>query len=321
MKPHGRGSPSADGTSAVSSASRAPIGSTGCNGLLTNDVKPLAGGGACYAAWLTPQGRMITDVIVVERESTGSARTETGETWLDVPAPLASALAGRMDGMIFAEDVRVTDASRELTSVGIYGPNAGVHVERDNPLPVATTDDGAIVWTQAMAVGLAGRHAYLSPARAAGLEESLSHGGATPLDDETARVLRVEAGVPEFLVDMGEDTIPLEAGLDHTLSQTKGCYVGQEIIVRIRDRAHGRVARHLVGLLPDNQNVPPAGQAVTSEGRQAGRLTSAVMSRALGRPIALATLLREFTEPGTRVTLEDGVTAVVTGLPFVPMSD
>src|SRR5215813_6536513 len=73
------------------------------NGLLTNDLKPLSGGGACYAAWLTPQGRMITDVIVVE---TGN------ETWLDVPAPLATALTARLDGMIFAEDVQVADASR-----------------------------------------------------------------------------------------------------------------------------------------------------------------------------------------------------------------
>ena len=92
-------------------------------------------------------------------------------------------------------------------------------------------------------------HAYLSPARAAGLEESLAHGGAHAVSMTTRRRdLRVEAGVPRFLVDMSEETIPLEAGLDHAISHTKGCYVGQEIIVRIRDRAQGRVARRLVGL-------------------------------------------------------------------------
>src|SRR5262245_13450877 len=104
------------------------------NGLLTNDLTPLAGGGACYAAWLTPQGRMITDVIVVERTSTDSARNvddrsaplqrASGETLLDVPAPLTSALTDRLDRLIFAEDVRVADASAELTSIGLYGPNA-----------------------------------------------------------------------------------------------------------------------------------------------------------------------------------------------------
>jgi folate-binding protein YgfZ len=281
------------------------------NGLLTNDLRPLEGGGACYAVWLTPQGRMITDLIVVE---TGS------ETWLDVPAPLAVTLSARLDGMIFAEDVRVADASRELTSVGLYGPGATSHLASPDPASIARTDDGGIVWAHAMASGLTGVHAYLSPARAAGLEESLAHGGGTPLDDDTASVLRVEAGVPAFLIDMSDDTIPLEAGLDHALSHTKGCYVGQEIIVRIRDRAHGRVARRLVGLSIEAELAPLAPQSVTSDGRQAGRLTSAVMSRALGRPIALATLLRDFTEPGTRVMLEDGVSARVTTLPFVPAS-
>ena len=149
-------------------------------------------------------------------------------------------------------------------------------------------------------------HVYLSPARAAGLEESLRMGAAAVSTIDTATVLRVERGLPEFLIDMSDDTIPLEAGLDHALSHTKGCYVGQEIIVRIRDRAHGRVARRLVGLSIQADLAPRVPQAVTSDGRQAGRLTSAVMSPALGRPIALATLLRDFTEPGTRVVLEDG---------------
>ena len=119
---------------------------------------------------------------------------------------------------------------------------------------------------------------------------------------------------------MSDDTIPLEAGLDHALSHTKGCYVGQEIIVRIRDRAQGRVARRLVGLSIEAELAPLAPQSVTRDARQAGRLTSAVMSPRLGRPVALATLLRDFTEPGTRVLLEDGVAAVVTRLPFVPAS-
>jgi folate-binding protein YgfZ len=300
------------------------------NGLLTNDLTPLTGGGACYAAWLTPQGRMITDVIVIERPETGSDAM-AGQTLLDVPAPLTSALAIRLDSMIFAEDVRVADASRELTSVGIYGSCASSYLENTggglSPAGVergqfaSSVDRDGIVWTQAMAVGPAGAHAYLSPARAAGLEESLAHASATPLDDQTAAVLRVEAGVPEFLTDMNEETIPLEVDLDHAISHTKGCYVGQEIIVRIRDRAHGRVARRLVGLSIEHDVVPRAPQAITADGRHAGRLTSAVKSPAFDRPIALATLLRDFTETGTHVTLEDDVTAVVVALPFRPALD
>jgi folate-binding protein YgfZ len=116
---------------------------------------------------------------------------------------------------------------------------------------------------------------------------------------------------------MNEETIPLEAGLDHAISHTKGCYVGQEIIVRIRDRAQGRVARHLVGLTFEGDAVPAVGQAVLADGRQVGRLTSAVRSEALGQPIGLATLHRDASAGGTRVALADGTAAIVTALPFV----
>ena len=123
---------------------------------------------------------------------------------------------------------------------------------------------------------------YVPRIQWAGVLEGLTHAGAMPLDDETAEILRVEAGIPRFLVDMNEETIPLEAGLDHAISHTKGCYVGQEIIVRIRDRAHGRVARHLVGLTFEGDVVPAVNQPVLLDGRQVGRLTSAVRSVALG---------------------------------------
>lgn len=271
------------------------------NGLLTNDIKALEGGGACAAAWLTPQGRMIADPFVME----------TGElTLLDVPGPLAADLAGRLDGLIFTEDVRVEDVSADVLSIELVGPESRPvweTVQQSAAAPLALRDvdrprPGIVV--------------YILRAHLAGTLEALAHAGATPLDDATAEVLRVEAGVPRFSVDIGEDTIPLEAGLDHVLSHTKGCYVGQEIIVRIRDRAHGRVARHLVGLRPESDAVPAAGQPVLVDGRQVGTLTSAVHSHALGAPIALATVHRDAARPGTRVSLADGTTAVVTALPF-----
>jgi folate-binding protein YgfZ len=162
-----------------------------------------------------------------------------------------------------------------------------------------------------------GSVAYLPRVAFVGAVEALAHSGIDALDDTTADVLRVEAGVPRFLVDMGEDTIPLEAGLDHAISHTKGCYVGQEIIVRIRDRAHGRVARHLVGLVIDGDVVPAVNQSVVHDGRPVGRITSAVRSVQFDAPVGLATLHRDAAQHGTRVTLEDGTTATVVN-PFPP---
>jgi folate-binding Fe-S cluster repair protein YgfZ len=97
---------------------------------------------------------------------------------------------------------------------------------------------------------------------------------------------------------------------------TKGCYVGQEVIVRVLHRGHGRIARRLVGLALDGDRVPSAGAGVRAGDREIGRVTSAVRSVALMKPIALAYVHRDFTVPGHRVTV-DGDEGVVTALPFV----
>jgi folate-binding protein YgfZ len=285
-------------------------------GLLTNDVKAFAGDGWTYAAWLTPQGRMITDMAVIELGE---------ETWLDVPAPLARSLAEKLDLMVFAEDVRIEDVSGRIVSIAIDGAEGWAAVEGMLPGAISPLDRGGILVirdeSEPIVIvrtrsGLDGYVVFASATRAAGLEESLAHSGATPLDDETAETIRIEAGIPKFLVDMTEETIPLEANLDHAISHTKGCYVGQEIIVRIRDLAKGRVARRLVGLLPESNLVPAVGAAVVADGKSVGRVTSATWSPALGRPIAMAIVHRDSTGVGTVVAV-DGATAIVTTLPFV----
>ena len=117
---------------------------------------------------------------------------------------------------------------------------------------------------------------------------------------------------------MDIDTIPLEAGLEErAISRSKGCYVGQEVIVRVQDRGQGRVAKRLVGLTFEaGAPVPAAGARIVSGEREIGRVTSAAWSPALSRPIALGYVHRDFVDPGTSVAVE-GATAVVTALPFV----
>jgi folate-binding protein YgfZ len=274
------------------------------NALLTND---LIGQATCYAAWLTPQGRMITDMFVTSSEH---------ETLLEVPAPSAASLAARLDGLIFAEDARIADASAELMAVEVCGPSAAAGLEAvHQSLP-----EGMGIHLRAVTRPVPGVVAYIPRKQFPGVLEALTHSGATPLDDVTAEILRVEAGMPRFLVDMGEDTIPLEAGLDHAISHTKGCYVGQEIIVRIRDRAHGRVARNLVGLRIEADDVPAVDQPVLFAGRQVGRLTSAVWSIAVDAAIGLTILHRDAGVAGTRVVIGTGPPAVVTTLPFTTSS-
>jgi hypothetical protein len=150
------------------------------------------------------------------------------------------------------------------------------------------------------------------------LTAGMLRAGALAIDADVVEVCRVESGRPRFGLDMTDDTIPLEAGIeDRAISLTKGCYVGQEIVIRILHRGQGRVARRLVGLsLESSAAVPARGTVIRSVERVVGAVTSAVQSPALGRVIALGYVHRDFTTPGTTLSV-DGTAATVASLPFV----
>lgn len=243
------------GVLAVSGADRA----SWLQGLLTNDVENLADGETRYSAYLTPQGRMITDMNVVARGD---------RILLDVPAPLAVSLRDRLDGLIFSEDVHVTDES------------ATQHV-----------------WTVIAGDTLSDVIGETLPAEFQSL---------AAIDLDTFEVIRIERGVPRFLVDMTEDTIPLEAGIeDRAISFTKGCYVGQEIIVRVTHRGGGRVAKKLVQWAADGDAsvVPMPDSKIFSFDKEIGRVTSAAFSPRLNRVVGLGYVHRDFAEGGTEIAI------------------
>jgi folate-binding protein YgfZ len=208
---------------------------------------------------LTPQGRMIADMNVVARGD---------RLLLDVAAPLAASLRDRLDGLIFSEDVRVSDESASQWVWTVIRPDAFVDVigetlpEEFQPLPA--------------------------------------------IDLDTFEVIRIERGVPRFLVDMTTDTIPLEAGIeDRAISFTKGCYVGQEIIVRVTHRGGGRVAKKLVAwnAHDDAAVVPMADSKIFAFDREIGRVTSAAFSPRLNCVVGLGYVQRDFVAPGTEIAI------------------
>jgi folate-binding protein YgfZ len=132
--------------------------------------------------------------------------------------------------------------------------------------------------------------------------------------------LRIEAGRPAFHVDMTEETIPLEAGIEsRAISLTKGCYPGQEVVIRILHRGQGRVLRKLTGLTIDGDTVPSSGERLFANDKDVGHVTSAYHSPAIGLPIALAYVHRDYLAPGTEIAVAHGesrLKATVTALPF-----
>jgi folate-binding protein YgfZ len=126
------------------------------------------------------------------------------------------------------------------------------------------------------------------------------------IDADTFDVIRIERGVPRFLVDMDEDTIPLEAGIeDRAISFTKGCYVGQEIIVRVTHRGGGRVAKKLVRWIADEtaKAAPATNAKIVSGDKEIGRVTSAAFSPGKNRVVGLGYVHRDYAASGTKVTI------------------
>jgi tRNA-modifying protein YgfZ len=300
-------------------------------GLLTNDIVALSAGSGCYACLLTPQGRMIADMYVVE----------TGEAILiDLEAEVSARVAGHLEQFVFSEDVAVTDVSGSVAQLGVFGPQAadvvsGVLGSQDPALGRAdfeglrVLDNRTSAWRGAPVtvvrrddLGVLGFDLLIGVEHSDSLAQAIADAGAVLVDAEVAEVCRVESGRPVFGKDMTENTIPLEAGIeDRAISLTKGCYVGQEVIIRVLHRGQGRVARRLVGLTLDpGAPVPVPGAAIRSGDREVGGVTSAVWSPALGHPIGMGYVHRDFVEPGTGVMVGvpgQPVPAVVTRLPFV----
>jgi folate-binding protein YgfZ len=286
--------------------------------LLSNDVKALAAGQGCAATLLDVHGKVQVVVFVWVLDDRILLVTPTGT---------ASSVLAALDKYLFSEKVALRDASEDWALLMLTGPAAPSLAERlAGALPdarpwahVGASLDGIGV-RLVRGRGETGEPEIWIAAPATEGErvwKAALAAGAVPIASEAFESLRLEAGTPAFPRDIGPAVLLPEVPFEHLVSYTKGCYPGQEVVVRIRDRGH--VNRHLRGLVLDGQAVPAAGSDVVAGDAVIGTVTSATLSLGLGRPIALALIRRQHAEPGTAVGVRVGdrvVAAAVSDLPF-----
>ncbi|MCH8030153.1 MAG: aminomethyl transferase family protein [Candidatus Dadabacteria bacterium] len=292
-------------------------------GMLSNDVENLEVWRCVYCTMLTVKGRMITDMKVLK---------EADSFLIDLEPGMNAKIKELLEKYRLSYKADIDDVTQELALISINGPGSGRIVEKafgeqagelvENGFVETRLDDITVTVARTSRTGELGFDLYVPAGNAPEVWESVfgigKERGLAPVGLEAIEVLRVEAGIPLYGVDMTENTIPIEAGLDRAISYEKGCYVGQEVVARIHYRGH--VNWHLVGFEVDGDGLPPAGTKLVHGEKEIGRITSAAYSPALEGVIALGYIRRELREPGTVVRLSEGSgdrAAKVVKTPFV----
>lgn len=308
------------------------------NGLVTNDMKTLAEHSWMPAAFPNVQGRLIASVRVIRLHDNGTDRN-VGPTFLiDTEAATHGSVLKSIERFTLAGDFRVTDVTNQTAMLSVQGEKA-VEIVRavlgDAAAGIEANGVEQIEWprnakggsdvTEGVIVLRAAHTAeggfyFVVPSNDAGsLFEALENAGARPVGNDALEMLRIEAGVARYGIDMDETNVVTEAALDDAVSYTKGCYVGQEIIARIKYRGH--VAKKLSGLMFEQAVPLEVGSSIqSSDSKEIGRITSTTYSPNLGRTIALAYLKYDYLALGTRVKVisaANELAAQVTELPFV----
>lgn len=300
---------------------RAKIRATGedrvrwLNGMVTNNVKDLKPGHGNYNFVLSAQGRILGDLYIYNRGEDVMLDTERVQT-----EPLLKIL----NHFIIMDDVELADISEELTSIGVQGPQAddilkkaGISPDCADPLVVCSVEwnGHSLSITRMANPDYITYEIWLKPEAAPALWDALVAAGALPAGTDALEKFRVMAGAPRYGVDITERYLPQETNQDKALNFTKGCYIGQEIVERIR--ARGQVHRSLAGFVLEAE-VARGAKILVAE-KESGEITSVAKVRTPGadseKVLALGYVRREAEKPGTAVQV-DGVVGQVAALPF-----
>jgi folate-binding protein YgfZ len=279
-------------------SSRAKVAVTGgdrvrwLNGMVSNNIRDLAAGHGVYAFLLNAQGRIQADLYAYQR----------GESLLvDVEGALRDKILELFDRYIIADDVELADISGKLTALGLTGPNAQSVIESAG---IAVSDlahlqFADVTWRQKpITVVRSGEEVgeswqiWSSPEHVGELWDELVKSGARPIGTAALNFYRISRGIPQFGVDIRDRDLPQETGQTRALNFTKGCYLGQEIVERIRSR--GAVHRQFTAFQIEGA-LPEPGSKIVAEEKEVGEITSSAIlpSPSGDRAVGLGYLRRE----------------------------
>src|SRR6266849_1955542 len=302
------------------------------NGLITNDMKTLEVGRWMPAAFPNVQGRLVAAVRVIRLRDEGTDKNVYPTFLIDTEAATHERVLKTIERFTLAGDFRVNDMTSQTAMLSVQGKKASSSVgtvlgEAAVVLPHAA---GQITWqptgstaevtvVNASHTGEDGFDLIVDNDHANSLWNALQRAGVQPVGYDALEILRIEAGVPRYGVDMDDTNIVTETNLDDAVSYTKGCYIGQEIIARIKYSGH--VAKKLSGLILEGEvSLENGAKILSQEEKEIGRVTSSTLSPYLARTVALGYVKYDYLAPGTPVKVsvgDDEIKGTIADLPFI----
>jgi len=263
------------------------------NGQTTNDVRKAGPEATQESCVLNAKGHLDAHIFL---------SATPNDIWIDADQELREPLQTRLERYVIADDVMIEDVTDQF---------ALFHVLADSEPKIS----GAKFCFRSWRLGIDGWDLWVEVARAEAVKSTLA-ADYRAMDESEWDVLRIENGIPRWGRELTPEIIPPEANLQmRAIDYEKGCYIGQEVISRMK--MSGQTRQRLSGLTSEIALVP--GMEVRAGAKVVGRVTSAVFSQRMNSHIALAMIKRGYTEPGrSLVTLADGAetTVEVVALPF-----
>ena len=289
-------------------------------GMLTNDMVKLETWSGNHVTALTVKGRILADIRAFKFPDF---------MFLDLEDGQQSVLAEHLNKFKLSYRAEIKDSTADFFHFHICGPESAENIKS-----LLKADTGGLTEYGSKTIDFNGSELFMIKINRTGetgfdLITSREHGeglfgeftgnGIKPFGNLAFNTMRIEAGIPAYGIDMDENTIPIEAGLWDALDFEKGCYIGQEVIARIKWR--GRVNWHLVGFETAGKSEITAGNKIFNENKEIGRITSTTFSQTLNKTLALGYIRREFKDAGTGVSVNHGensyLNATVCELPFI----